>query len=257
MDSKVLVHICFKEGTGRSTMNAVFAFLLGRMKESTLFVDLDPSTTATQILMNTYHLKLDPEKTIYKGLTKEDLISNTVAIDESLSFIPGDWRLNLWNPSHGERSAAYSLTSMLMGLHRQYKYILLDVPSNSSLITDTALIAASNIFLTLENHKIAYIDFGDSIRYLADSKNRLTTNYAVSGVVLSITRGNPTSKLNQKFIFDAKKKFHSAILSNPQWYQERVHSFTENGITFKDTWDMRVLTMYQNILNEELTRIEG
>lgn len=253
MAPKVLVHFGFKEGTGRSTMNAAFAFLLGRMKESTLFIDLDPSTTATKILAKTYKLDFNPERTIYTGLTQGALAPQLVNVNESLSILPGDWRLSLWNPV----GTPTRLRDFLAKVPRRFKYVIIDMPSTQSPFTDCGLFAATNVFLTLENQKNAYLTFSDDVQYLQDLRAQIGQTFTVSGVLLSVSRGNPTSKANQQFLLDARTKFKHAVLTNPSWYQERVKTFTTEGISSKGTWDMRVLQMYQSILNEELTRIEA
>lgn len=253
MSPKVFVHFGFKENTGRSTMNAVFAFLLGRMKESTLFIDLDPRTTSTKILARTFNVEIDQERTIYSALATEDVAANVISLNESLSLLPGDWRLGLRN-FDGQENLLYR---MIGKIKRKYKYVLVDMPSTASSLADVGLAAATNVFLTLENQKSSYLTFTQDVQYLDQARKRNIGSFAVSGILLSMNRGNPSSKANLEFIRDARSKFKDAILSNPSWNQERIHSVTTTGISTKGNWDIRVLQMYQNILNEELTRIEA
>ncbi len=237
-------------------MNAIFAFLLGRMKERTLLIDLDPSMTSTKMISKTTKINIDPENTIYTGLTQMDFKNSVIKVNDALSIIPGDWRINLWSPSPDKKEKISYISEAISNLKYNFKYIIIDMPSTESNIANDALRAGTNIFLTLENQKLSYTNFTKDVQYLTKTKRNFKTNYAVSGILLYITRGNPSSKDNQLFINDAKSKFGDAIMSNPMWFQERIKSFTEDGISSNGIWDNRVLTMYQNILNEELTRIE-
>lgn len=259
MDPYVLVNFGFGEHTGRSTMNAIFAFLLGRMKERTLLIDLDPSMIATNILAKTHKFEVNPEQTVYSGLNgNNQMKDNVVRLNESLSFIPGDWRISLWNPKLSNNVDEDNILSALIDeFSNKYKYIIVDMPHIQSPILNNGLKMATNVFLTLENHKSSYKTFTKDIQYLTEYKVQSNSKFDVSGVVLYFNRGNPSSKDNQLFLNDARAKFRDAILSNPLWYQERIKNFTEQGISSNGIWDGRVLNMYQNLLNEELTRIEG
>lgn len=256
MNPHILINFGFKEHTGRSTMNAIFAFLLGRMKERTLLIDLDPSMTSTKIISKTKKINVDPENTIYTGLNQMDLNRSIIKVNDSLSIIPGDWRINLWSPSSEKREENSYISEAISNLKYNFKYIIIDMPNIESNIASNALRASTNVFLTLENQRSSYTSFTKDVQYLTETKHNFKMNYAVSGILLYITRSNPSSKENQLFINDAKSKFGGAIMSNPMWFQERIKSFTEDGISSNGIWDNRVLTMYQNILNEELTRIE-
>ncbi|WP_072540981.1 ParA family protein [Lactiplantibacillus plantarum] len=257
MSSQVLVNFGLEKNTGRSTMNSVFAFLLSRMKEKTLLIDLDPSMVSTKILSKTYKTVINTDNTIYTGLNNNDLQSSVVKLNDLLSLIPGDWRISLWNTlTSSNVDSSKSLSSCIDKFKYKFKYIIVDMPHVESLVLNNGLDISTNIFLTLENQKSSYISFTDDIKYLTNNKKNHQTTYDVSGVILYFNRGNPSSKDNQVFLNDAREKFGDAILSNPLWYQERVKNFTASGISSNGVWDNRVLTMYQNILNEELTRIE-
>ncbi|MFT8812154.1 ParA family protein [Oenococcus sp.] len=257
MIPKVILHFSFKEDTGKSTLSATEAFLLGRMKERVLLIDMDTKATATKIFTKTFHLKNDFDKSIYRGFVQQDLNPEIIDVTENVSFIPGGWEINLLSKSMQKKflhSDLLVLKKLINSLKRKFNYIIIDAPSSRDIISSNAIMASDFIFLILENQKLSYTFFSETVAHLSNLVSDFGGGFHVSGILLYLSRGNVTSESNQEFVEESKKKFGKSVLNNLLWYQERANSFNDKGIKTEEIWDERALKMYQSILNEELTR---
>ncbi|KRL14540.1 ParA family protein [Schleiferilactobacillus perolens] len=258
MEQKVILHFDLKAGSGKSTMAALETYLLARMKERVLLIDLDPSAVSTHAIQKTFSIANDTSKNVFQGLKDGDLNSQVLDVQENLAIIPGSLRTNLWSPivtAANDDDAGRILTNLIANIHRKFSYILLDVPARWDILSMNALIASNFVFLLLENQKSSFSLFSEAAHHLADFREASDASFTVSGIVPLLSRGSLTQPDNQRFLTDARASFGQAVLHNVIWNQERIKVFTDEGISAKAAWDQRALDMYQRVLNEELTRI--
>ncbi|QHB53559.1 AAA family ATPase (plasmid) [Lentilactobacillus hilgardii] len=257
MNGKTLLNFNFKGGVGKTTLTVMETYLLGQENKKVLLIDFDPQGNATEIMRETYHIILKPKLSLYEGLLRGDLSKSIVSVTDKIDMIPTDWTLSLWigaveKVSQTERNIL--LSRMLLKLKTNYDYIFIDVPPTINVFTNNAIMASDFISIVLQTQKQSYTSSLKTATHLGELREQYDGDFQLVGVILYLMK--PRAKVDAEITARAKDFFGEGVFSNSIRTQERVKTFTNEGIRDKDRWDKRAIQMYQMVLNEQLLRIQ-
>ncbi len=113
----VLTFNNFKGGVGKSTLIALFAFIMVKFKIKVLLIDSDPQRTLTKKLMKNFTVKNEASQTFMEGIKNNSLKNCITQLDDYLYIVQGDWelaKLDRYARTNLKQSNEYFLYSYLI-----------------------------------------------------------------------------------------------------------------------------------------------
>lgn len=146
----------YKGGTGKTTSCISIAGWLAKNRKKVLVVDLDPQANATSGLgIDLMSLKYTMYNVLLGFCEGYDVVPITAVVletgVENLHVAPSEFDLGVAEVMlHQTKNKPLILNAALNETRRFYDFILLDLPSNSGLLTLNGLCAANRLFVPLD-----------------------------------------------------------------------------------------------------------
>ncbi|TES47194.1 ParA family protein [Halalkalibacterium halodurans] len=257
--AKVINVANFKGGVGKTTTTVLLSYLLAQRGERVLVLDLDPQANATDLLARTANLeRLDT--TLYQAMADKNLTKAIVKIKENLDLLPSDLDLVAFpfllnkEAKDDNYKRAYFVDFLLAPLKSTYDYIFIDVPPTISDFTNNAVVSSDFVMIVMQTHERSLSASEKFIPYLQDMIDNYHAKIDLIGIVPVLMKKDGT--VDNFIISEAEKLFEEDLFKAHISIRERIKRFDVNGITEEDHHDLKVLGMYNNVLDEMLMRIK-
>lgn len=178
---RIIANVNHKGGVGKTTTTLNLSKALSMIEQRVLMIDIDPQANLSQSVGIE-----DAEINIYHALCEKTSLPIT-ALNDYLHIVPSSLLL--------ATADAKLLSSPLDGVNRlnkalaevksNYDYILIDCPPSLGILTDNAMVAATEVLIILQCHMLALkgmetiIEHVDTVR---ESRNSLLN---ISGIVMT------------------------------------------------------------------------
>ena len=152
----MIISVCnFKGGVAKTSSTMNIGAAMAQLGKKVLLIDMDP-----QFNLTTSFGIIEPEQTVYDGITKRIDHLPILTIKEDLHIVPSSIDLN---KAEVEMSSAFKreerLTELLAPLKDLYDYILIDCPPSLGLLTINSLVASDEIYVPVEPEYLALKGF--------------------------------------------------------------------------------------------------
>lgn len=199
--SKIITLVNQKGGTGKTTSTVNIAAALSNKGFKVLAIDLDAQGSLTASLgVETYN---NPN-TIYEALTGAVGVRDCI-VKGSFDIIPSDIRLSgaeiELSSTPGRETI---LKEILEPIINDYDYIFIDSPPSLTLLTLNGLVAAKEIYITLQPEYLALLGMSQLIKTIDTVKRRLNPILEVTGIIITM--------------YDSRKILNNEVIENVEAY---------------------------------------
>lgn len=252
----VLTFNNFKGGVGKSTLIALFAFIMVKFKIKVLLIDSDPQRTLTKKLMKNFTVKNESSQTFMEGIKNNSLKNCITQLDDYLYIVQGDWelaKLDRYARTNLKQSNEYFLYSYLINdLKKDYDFIIFDSVPTTSLYTHNCIVASDYVIAPTQAEEESYENTISYLNYLNDMR-QYNEKLEILGVVPYLTKDDNST--NRSFLKKYYETFGDLTFQNIIKYSARVLTWGTKGITENQGYDKQTLAMYLSVFEEFLERI--
>lgn len=252
----VLTFNNFKGGVGKSTLIALFAFIMVKFKIKVLLIDSDPQRTLTKKLMKNFTVKNEASQTFMEGIKSNSLKNCITQLDDYLYIVQGDWelaKLDRYARTNLKQSNEYFLYSYLINdLKNDYDFIIFDSVPTTSLYTHNCIVASDYVIAPTQAEEESYENTISYLNYLNDMR-QYNEKLEILGVVPYLTKDDNST--NRSFLKKYYETFGDLTFQNIIKYSARVLTWGTKGITENQGYDKQTLAMYLSVFEEFLERI--
>ena len=252
----VLTFNNFKGGVGKSTLIALFAFIMVKFKIKVLLIDSDPQRTLTKKLMKNFTVKNEASQTFMEGIKNNSLKNCITQLDDYLYIVQGDWelaKLDRYARTNLKQSNEYFLYSYLINdLKKDYDFIIFDSVPTTSLYTHNCIVASDYVIAPTQAEEESYENTISYLNYLNDMR-QYNEKLEILGVVPYLTKDDNST--NRSFLKKYYESFGDLTFQNIIKYSARVLTWGTKGITENQGYDKQTLAMYLSVFEEFLERI--
>ena len=246
-----------KGGVGKTTLSTVFTYILSDLrKEKVLVIDTDQQSNLSKLLEITYEKKFDENKNIYQALFSSRSIKDYIQpVTSTLDILVGSWDMANFENNVGkiykEQSIPFILRTKLEEVRNDYDYIIIDTSPTTGLSTQNAIIASDYVIIATQTVPLAFDSTDRYFMFLTQISNQVFDGFELLGIVPYLVGDSSTDRT---YIQRYNSEFHVDCFSNMIKASDRVKSWSNNGITSHLPYDKRTLKMYEDVLDEALTR---
>ncbi|MCT1172565.1 ParA family protein [Lactococcus lactis] len=252
----VLTFNNFKGGVGKSTLIALFAFIMVKFKIKVLLIDSDPQRTLTKKLMKNFTVKNEASQTFMEGIKNNSLKNCITQLDDYLYIVQGDWelaKLDRYARTNLKQSNEYFLYSYLINdLKKDYDFIIFDSVPTTSLYTHNCIVASDYVIAPTQAEEESYENTISYLNYLNDMR-QYNEKLEILGVVPYLTKDDNST--NRSFLKKYYETFGDLTFQNIIKYSAKVLTWGTKGITENKGYDKQTLAMYLSVFEEFLERI--
>ena len=212
-----------KGGVGKTTVTANLGALLSQMGKKVLLIDLDAQANLTDCF-----LPQRPEISIFNSLTEEIPLPVT-EIKERLYIVPSSLEmLDIEAKTADNIDRAELLKYLIEPIAEDYDYILMDCPPSLGIVTLNALIAATDLYITLTAETIPVKGLKMLTDAMAKVQKRKNPSLKLSGIIINRWGGRNLNKeiensLRQMYgdiVFKTKIRENISIAEAPSFLQD-------------------------------------
>lgn len=250
----------FKGGVGKTTTTALFSYLLSQNKNyKILAVDTDPQANLTETLALTFHADLDPNKNIFENcFSKDNDTSNYIqSLSDNLDILAGSWDMIDFEEktysTFTKDTWLYVLSDVIGSIADDYDVIVIDTAPTTNLVMDNVIVLTDYILITTQTVPMAYQSTEKFYEYLLEMYSDEATSFELVGVLPYLVGRSAT---DERQLEKYKEIFGESLFTNHIRQSDRVKTWSDFGITTDKSYDKRTLTMYDNVVNEAIERIE-
>ena len=252
----VLTFNNFKGGVGKSTLIALFAFIMVKFKIKVLLIDSDPQRTLTKKLMKNFTVKNEASQTFMEGIKNNSLKNCITQLDDYLYIVQGDWelaKLDRYARTNLKQSNEYFLYSYLINdLKKDYDFIIFDSVPTTSLYTHNCIVASDYVIAPTQAEEESYENTISYLNYLNDMR-QYNEKLEILGVVPYLTKDDNST--NRSFLKKYYETFGDLTFQNIIKYSARVLTWGTKGITENIWYYKQTLDMYLSVFEQFLERI--
>lgn len=256
----------FKGGTGKTSNCTLSGLEFAKLGYKTLLIDLDPQANATNLYLKTKE-NIDQtivsfKKTLMTAIKDKNLQDIIISIMDNLDLLPSAADFSLYprymeQLKNGYTDRVHYLDSLLNPLKEKYDIILIDIPPTISLLTDSALYASDYCVIVLQTQERSLQGAEAFIQYI---QNNVINEYEaptldILGILpVLLKNGAPvdiSTLESARNTFGSDNMFGITIKN-----MERIKRYDITGVTFKDQFDKKVQSVYQDVVNEMLNKMK-
>ncbi len=223
--SRIIAIANHKGGVGKTTTTANVGACLSLQGYRVLLIDLDAQANLTD-----YYLSKRPERTVYNALTEESPLPIT-EIGERLSIVPSSLEmLDIENKIADNIDRAELLQILIEPIKDKYDYILLDCPPSLGIVTLNALIAATDLYITLTAETLPVKGLKMITDIISRVQRRKNPSLKLSGIIICRWGGRSLNKqveesLRARFgevVFNTRIRENISIAEAPAFMQDII-----------------------------------
>lgn len=207
MTQKIIAIANHKGGVAKTTTTANLGAALNLAGFRVLVVDLDAQCNLTASLCNEI---FEDEATIY-GAIKSVSALPVHRIKDGFDLCPASLNLSAIDQELADDlEKNYRLSDCIKKTAQDYDFILLDCPPSLGLLTINALIAATEVYITLTAEGLPTMGLSKLSDMIATIQRRLNPSLSLSGIVITRYNGR---KLNKTVEEALRAKFGDVVFS--------------------------------------------
>jgi len=182
--SQVIAFANQKGGVGKTTATINIAYALAQKGQRVLAVDMDPQASLT-IYFGHDPLELEEKhKTIFWGLTEEDVNFESLIQDGNPALIGASIQLSEAEIKFAQEWDSTSFVKdNLSSVRDKYDFILIDCPPTLTLLTVNALVAADSVLVPVKTDFLSIMGLQLLLRTIASVRRRQNPNLAITGIL--------------------------------------------------------------------------
>ncbi len=197
-----------KGGVGKTTTVINLGASLAMNNKDILMIDFDPQANATSGFGMDSNRETDVCSLILGKHSLEEVIVKTEV--EGLFLVPGSRDLaGLEIELAGAEEREYLLVEALENRVDKFDYVLIDCPPSLGLLTINALVAATEVLITLQSEYYALEGLSHLMNTIKNIRKRWNADLSINGVVLTMFDGR--LKLSREVAEDVKEHLGSIL----------------------------------------------
>ena len=214
-----------KGGVGKTTTTANVGACLSLQGYKVLLIDLDAQANLTD-----YYLPKRPERTVYNSLTEESPLPIT-QVRDNLYIVPSSLEmLDIENKIADNIDRAELLQILIEPIKDKYDFILLDCPPSLGIVTINALIAATDLYITLTAEAMPLKGLKMITDIISRVQRRKNPSLKLSGIIICRWGGRSLNKqveesLRARFgevVFNTRIRENISIAEAPAFLQDII-----------------------------------
>ena len=223
--SRIIAIANHKGGVGKTTTTANVGACLSLQGYKVLLIDLDAQANLTD-----YYLTKRPERTVYNSLTEESPLPMT-QIRDNLYIVPSSLEmLDIESKTADNLDRAELLDILIEPIKDKYDYILLDCPPSLGIVTLNALIAATDLYITLTAETLPVKGLKMITDIISRVQRRKNPSLKLSGIIICRWGGRSLNKqveesLRARFgevVFNTRIRENISIAEAPAFMQDII-----------------------------------
>ena len=223
--SRIIAIANHKGGVGKTTTTANVGACLSLQGYKVLLIDLDAQANLTD-----YYLTKRPERTVYNSLTEESPLPIT-QIRDNLYIVPSSLEmLDIESKTADNLDRAELLDILIEPIKDKYDFILLDCPPSLGIVTLNALIAATDLYITLTAETLPVKGLKMITDIISRVQRRKNPSLKLSGIIICRWGGRSLNKqveesLRARFgevVFNTRIRENISIAEAPAFMQDII-----------------------------------
>lgn len=220
---KIIALANHKGGVAKTTTAANVGSILAKKGKRVLLIDLDAQANLTD-----YFLSERPERSIYNSMVEEAPLP-IIEIRKGLSLVPSSLEMvDIENRISDNLDRVEILQILTETIKEDYDFILIDCPPSLGIVTLNALVAATDLYITLTAETLPVKGLKMITDVLAKVQRRKNPSLRLSGIIISRWAGRRINKdieesLRSKFgdiVFKTKIRENIAIAEAPSFLMD-------------------------------------
>lgn len=210
--NKIIAILNHKGGTSKTTTSLNLGAALAKLGHSVLLVDLDPQANLSQSLGIE-----DSNETISEVFALKIQSLPIRCITETLHLVPASLDLSAIEPGmYSNINSYFLLKGQLDKVKSNYDYILIDCPPSLGIFTQNALIASTDVLITVQSQFLALKGLDTVNNLITTVREKLNDRISVLGLLLTQTNHTRISKDISLALRDTfkEKVFNTTIRQN-------------------------------------------
>lgn len=219
---KTVIAVCNqKGGVGKTSVAVALAQYLAT-KFQVLFIDMDPSGSATGILVDQKIFSEHLHRTLFDVLLGQ--LPPTQAVSNVLEQYPRNLKIMMSSARLSE------LDTMLAGkidkfhcvqdltVSLKYDFVVIDCPGSTGILTLASMVAADFVLVPTSAEPMSYVQIDDMLALVTAVQKRL--NPTLKMLPLAITLFDRRNRLDQEILVELRSKYGELL---PTVVHRRVH----------------------------------
>lgn len=210
--NKIIAILNHKGGTSKTTTSLNLGAALAKLGHSVLLVDLDPQANLSQSLGIE-----DGNETISEVFALKIQSLPIKCITETLHLVPASLDLSAIEPGmYSNINSYFLLKGQLDKVKSNYDFILIDCPPSLGIFTQNALIASTDVLITVQSQFLALKGLDTVNNLITTVREKLNDGISVLGLLLTQTNHTRISKDISLALRDTfkEKVFNTTIRQN-------------------------------------------
>lgn len=210
--NKIIAILNHKGGTSKTTTSLNLGAALSKLGHSVLLVDLDPQANLSQSLGIE-----DGNETISEVFALKIQSLPIKCITETLHLVPASLDLSAIEPGmYSNINSYFLLKGQLDKVKSNYDFILIDCPPSLGIFTQNALIASTDVLITVQSQFLALKGLDTVSNLITTVREKLNDGISVLGLLLTQTNHTRISKDISHALRDTfkEKVFNTTIRQN-------------------------------------------
>ncbi|MBS1491407.1 MAG: ParA family protein [Bacteroidetes bacterium] len=187
---KIISILNHKGGTSKTTTSLNLGAAFARLERKVLLIDLDPQANLSQ------SLGVEDESNTIAQVFERKLEGLPIKkITELLYLVPASLDLSAIEPGmYSNINSYFLLKGQLDKVKLNYDFILVDCPPSLGIFTQNALIASTDVLITVQAQYLALKGLDTVNNLIATVKEKLNDRISVLGLLLTQTNHTRISK---------------------------------------------------------------
>jgi chromosome partitioning protein len=188
--TKIISILNHKGGTSKTTTSLNLGSAFSKLDYRVLFVDLDPQANLSQ------SLGVEDETETISEVFSQKLSSLPIkTLSKTLHLVPASLDLSAVEPGmYSNINSYFLLKGQLDKVSSNYDYILIDCPPSLGIFTQNALIASTDVLITVQAQFLALKGLDTVNNLITTVREKLNDKITILGLLLTQTNHTRISK---------------------------------------------------------------